>query len=120
MDKIFLNKLEFYAYHGVFPEENKLGQRFFVDLILEADLKRAAETDHINETVDYGELYEVVRQVVEGSPRRLVEKVTDEIASAILSTFSIVKTCTVKVTKPDPPIAGHYQSVAVEMTRSRS
>ncbi|HET7581015.1 MAG TPA: dihydroneopterin aldolase [Bacillales bacterium] len=120
MDKIFLNRMAFYGYHGVFPEENKLGQRFWVDVILEGDFAEAARTDDVQKTVDYGKVYERVQGIVEGEAKKLVETVTEQIAKEVLQAFSIVEQCTVKVTKPDPPIVGHYDSVAVEMTRSRS
>ena len=50
LDKIYVNKMEFYGYHGVLPEENTLGQRFIVDLVVEADLKQAGLTDELEES----------------------------------------------------------------------
>ncbi|TLS34996.1 dihydroneopterin aldolase [Pseudalkalibacillus caeni] len=119
MDKIYLNGMGFYGYHGVFPEENKLGQRFFVDLVLETDLSPASQTDDLNKTVNYAEAYKKTKEIVEGKPKKLVETVAEMIAQQILDQFSIVQACTVKVTKPDPPIPGHYKSVAIEMKRCR-
>ncbi|KON66566.1 dihydroneopterin aldolase [Peribacillus butanolivorans] len=119
MDKIFVNKMEFYGYHGVFPEETKLGQRFKVDLTVEADLAKAGKSDELEDSINYGELYEVCKGVVEGKPFKLVEAVAEEIASELLNKFSSIEKCTVKVYKPDPPIAGHYESVAVEIVRGR-
>lgn len=120
MDKIHLNGMEFYGYHGVFPEENKLGQRFYVDLVLEADLSKASESDDLNYTVNYADAYTIIKEIVEGEPRKLVETIAEEIPKAMFETFSIVKACTVKVIKPDPPINGHYDSVAIEMKRERN
>ncbi|HET7521962.1 MAG TPA: dihydroneopterin aldolase [Bacillales bacterium] len=120
MDKVFLNQMAFYGYHGVFPEENKLGQRFLVDLVLEGDLTPASGSDDIDKTVDYGEAYELVRAIVEGQPKKLVETVTEQIADTVLQRFPMIERCTVKMIKPDPPIPGHYHSVAVEMTRFRT
>lgn len=119
MDKIFMNRMQFWGYHGVFAEENKLGQRFYVDLVLELDLKPASESDDLEKTVDYGKAYKVVQGIVEGQARDLVETVTEEIAAKVLEAFPVVQRITAKVIKPDPPIAGHYDSVAVEMTRER-
>ncbi|MFJ7685390.1 dihydroneopterin aldolase [Peribacillus butanolivorans] len=119
MDKIFVNKMEFYGYHGVFPEETKLGQRFKVDLTVEADLAKAGKSDELEDSINYGELYEVCKGVVEGKLFKLVEAVAEEIASELLNKFSSIEKCTVKVYKPDPPIAGHYESVAVEIVRGR-
>lgn len=111
--------MEFYGYHGVFPEETKLGQRFKVDLIVEADLAKAGKSDHIEDSINYGELYEICRNIVEGAPLKLVEAVAEKIASALLAKFPTMNSCTVKVYKPDPPIAGHYESVAIEIVRGR-
>lgn len=119
MDKIFVNEMGFYGYHGVFPEENELGQRFIVDLMIEADLQQAGETDNLAHTIHYGELYEMCREIVEGKPFKLIEAVAEKIASTCLKQFQMVHSCTVKITKPDPPIKGYFGSVAVEITRSR-
>jgi 7,8-dihydroneopterin aldolase/epimerase/oxygenase len=119
MDKILLHQLEFYGYHGVFPEETKLGQRFIVDVILEVDLKEAGKTDDLTKTINYAEIYETVKEVVEGLPYKLVEAVAEKIADDILTSFALVSSCTIKLIKPNPPIVGHYHSVAVEITRSR-
>jgi dihydroneopterin aldolase len=119
MDKIYVNKMEFYGYHGVFPEETRLGQRFAVDLEVSLDLQKAGQTDNLEYSVNYGELYEVCKTIVEGTPCKLVETVAEKIAGQVLEQFSLVSEVTVKVIKPDPPIPGHYKSVAVEITRRR-
>ena len=119
MDKIFVNQMSFYGYHGVFPEETKLGQRFKVDLMVETDLSKAGRSDNLEDSVNYGELYEVCKAVVEGKTFKLVESVAENIAADLLSKFPSIQTCTVKVYKPDPPIPGHYESVAIEIVRGR-
>ncbi|MRH44959.1 dihydroneopterin aldolase [Aquibacillus halophilus] len=120
MDKIYLNKLEFYGYHGLFPEENKLGQRFYVDLVLELSLQKAGKTDDMVDSINYGTVFQLTKEIVEGQPKNLIEAVADEIATQLLSAFEKLFACTVKVYKPDPPIAGHYKSVAVEIYRENS
>ena len=119
MDKIHVNKMEFYGYHGVFSEETRLGQRFAVDLTVELDLSKAGKSDNLDESINYADLYNVCKDIVEGKPFKLVEAVAENIAGTILENFSLVEACHVKVIKPDPPIPGHYKSVAVEITRSR-
>ncbi|BCB01950.1 dihydroneopterin aldolase [Bacillus sp. KH172YL63] len=119
MDKILLNEMEFYGYHGVFQEENKLGQRFRVSVALHLDLKKSGQSDQLEDSVNYAEIYTITKAVVEGEPKNLVEAVAEDIASAILDTFQVVQSCTITLIKPDPPIPGHYRSVAVEITRSR-
>ncbi|MFE8704061.1 dihydroneopterin aldolase [Cytobacillus sp. FJAT-54145] len=119
MDKIYVNKMAFYGYHGVFPEETKLGQRFLVDLVVEADLRPAGQSDDLEQSINYGELYKTCKEIVEGKPYKLVESVAENIASECLVQYPKAQAITVKVIKPDPPIPGHYDSVAVEIRRSR-
>jgi dihydroneopterin aldolase len=119
VDKIYLNEMEFYGYHGVFPEETKLGQRFVVDIVVETDLAKAGQTDCLDDSINYGELFEVVQGIVEGEPMKLLEAVAETISTKLLEKFPSVQNCTVKVIKPNPPIRGHYKSVAIEITRGR-
>ncbi|KXG08240.1 Dihydroneopterin aldolase [Anoxybacillus sp. P3H1B] len=119
IDKIYLNAMEFYGYHGAIPEENRLGQRFIVDLVIETDLKKAGESDCLDDTINYAALYEICREIVEEQRFKLIEAVAEQIACHVLSAFSSILQCTVKVVKPNPPIKGHYQSVAVEIVRRR-
>ncbi|SDC71445.1 dihydroneopterin aldolase [Shouchella lonarensis] len=119
MDKIHMKQLSFYGYHGVFPEERKLGQRFMVDVTLMLDLSAAALNDELTASIDYGDVYARIRDIVEGKPHQLVEALTNTIMEELFAAYERLQACTVVVTKPDPPIPGHYQSVAVEMTRQR-
>ncbi|TMW69932.1 dihydroneopterin aldolase [Alteribacter natronophilus] len=120
MDKIFVTGMAFWGYHGVFEEENKLGQRWYADVTLELDARPAGENDDLDATVNYAEVYEKVKEVIEGDPVKLVETLCERTAENLLSSFKTVEACTVKVIKPDPPIPGHYDSVAVEIRRARS
>ncbi|MBB5174880.1 dihydroneopterin aldolase [Texcoconibacillus texcoconensis] len=119
MDKIFVNQMSFYGYHGVYQQENELGQRFYADVILYTDVQPAGVTDDLNKTVNYADVYEQTKNVLEGSPVNLVETLCESIANNLLAHFPQVQACTVKVTKPNPPIPGEYDSVAVEIYRSR-
>lgn len=120
MDRILLNNLQFYGYHGLLPEESKLGQRFFVDVELYTDLKKAGKTDDMNDSIHYGEAYQLIEAVVTGEAKNLIEAVAESIAQELLHHFSLLSACKVKVVKPDPPIAGHYHSVAVEIYREKN
>lgn len=117
MDKISLNELQFYGYHGLFPEERKLGQRFHVDLELFLDLKQAGQSDKMEDSIHYGEVYQLVRSIVEGEPKNLIEAVAESVAEKLLQTFPLLQACRVVVAKPNPPIDGQYRSVAVEIYR---
>lgn len=119
MDKIELTQMQFYGYHGVFPEETRLGQRFKVDLTVFADLKRAGESDNLDYSINYAELYSICKEVLEGGPFKLIEAVAENIAAKVLQQYEMVLECIVKIIKPDPPIPGHYEQVSVEIRRSR-
>jgi len=119
MDIIYFNGMEFYGYHGVFPEENKLGQRFIVDMELYLDLGVAGETDQLENTINYAEVYHLCKGIMENETYQLVEKVAQQIANRSLTGFPLLNEVMVRVTKPDPPIPGHYRSVAVEIRRGR-
>ncbi|WP_404450833.1 dihydroneopterin aldolase [Virgibacillus necropolis] len=119
MDKIMMRNLQFYGYHGLLPEENKLGQRFNVDVELVVDLKQAGVSDKMEDSIHYGHAYDVIQAIVEGKAKNLIEAVAEEIANKLLSSFDLLQACQVKVVKPDPPIRGHYESVAVEIYREK-
>ena len=118
MDYIHLNEMEFYGYHGALPEETKLGQRFRVTVSLATNLEEAGKTDDLDKTVNYAEVYELCKEIVEGTPKKLIEAVAEKIAGDLLNRYSNKVTgVRVVLIKPDPPIAGHYASVSVDITR---
>lgn len=118
MDYIHLREMEFYGYHGVLQEETKLGQRFRATVSLAVSTKKAGETDNLQHTVSYVEVYELCKDIIEGKPYQLIEAVAERIASTILEKYEgQVYGCRVELIKPDPPIPGHYKEVAVEIVR---
>ena len=119
-DFIHLEGLEFYAYHGVFPEEAKLGQRFLVNVHLGVDLKAAGESDEVKDTVHYGEVYETIQAVVLEERFALIEALASRIVQDIFKSQPLVESMQLEVIKPDPPIPGHYDQVAVELNRERA
>ncbi|WP_166245669.1 dihydroneopterin aldolase [Paenibacillus turpanensis] len=119
MDKLHINNMRFFGRHGVLPEETVLGQLFIVDLMLELDLQKAGHTDDLEATVNYAEVVELVKQIVEGPPYKLVEAVASRIASAVLEAYTNINAVTVRLTKPNPPVAAHFDGVAVEIVRGR-
>ena len=120
-DEILLEGMRFYAYHGVNPEERALGQRFTVDVGLAVDLRRAGQSDDLADTVSYSAVYKLVRAIIEGEPRNLIEAVAEEIAAAILTGFPHVARVTVTVRKPEVPMKGSMIDAAgVRITRLRA
>ncbi|MCY0870139.1 MAG: dihydroneopterin aldolase [Firmicutes bacterium] len=120
MDTIFMRNMVFYGYHGVFPEERKLGQKFVVSVWMTCDVTTAAVRDDIHLTVDYADVYNTVRQVLDGPPRRLLESAAIAVANQILSQFTMLESVRVRIDKPGAPIPGIVESVGVDLTRTRA
>jgi dihydroneopterin aldolase len=96
----------FYAHHGVMQEEHRIGGRYEVDVSMELDIRKAAETDDLTATVDYGEVYGVIRELVMRNKFYLIEKLAFLIAKEILDRFAIVEAIEVTVRKVNPPVGG--------------
>lgn len=118
-DRILLNGMVFYGYHGATTQEKELGQPFVVDLELEVDLKTAGESDDLRDTVNYSQVYSVVKEIVEGPSRNLLESVAEGLAQKLLHGFPL-DGVTVRVTKPHVPIKGAVlEGAGVELHRRR-
>lgn len=116
MDRIILESMEFYGYHGVLAEEQALGQRFLIDVELILDLGPAGRSDDPEQTVDYARVFEAVREIVSGRPYKLIEAVAEAIAANLLDRFPVDRV-TVRVKKPQAPVPGHFAWMAVEINR---
>ena len=116
---IELRGLNFFAYHGVLPEERERGNTFVVDLSLKANIARAIYTDELDDTVNYALVYEVVQREM-SVPSLLLEHVCGRIAAALLDEFVALQRVSVCVAKKNPPIegAGTCES-AVHLVASR-
>ena len=80
MDKIILNNLGFYGYHGVLSEEKSLGQKFFIDVELLLDTKKAGKSDDMNQSVSYADVYDVIKDITENKKFNLIEALAENIA----------------------------------------
>ena len=117
-DVIHLRGLEFYAYHGVLPEEQILGQRFLIDMDLFSDLHQAGSSDRVADTIHYGEVYQVIKTCVTKGKHLLLERLAEEIAQQVLRQFAC-KSVRVEVYKPQAPIPGIFKNVSVEIWRGK-
>ncbi|MBI5034660.1 MAG: dihydroneopterin aldolase [Chloroflexi bacterium] len=117
-DRILLHGAQFFARHGVSDEERRVGGRFVVDVELSFDLARAGKSDDLRDTISYAELYNLVREIVEGGSFRLVEMLAETIAQKTLSLFS-ADAVLVRVKKQPPPLEGIIDFAGVEIYRER-
>ena len=118
-DRILLNNLGFYGFHGVMPEENKLGQRFFIDLTCGIDLSESGRTDSLENTVSYADIYEVVKTAFEERRFKLIEALAQHVIDRLFTAFPTLNWVKVMVRKPSAPIAMVSGEAAIEITRGR-
>lgn len=118
LDVIHLRGLEFYAYHGVMPEEQVLGQKFLIDMDLFHNLRQAGSSDKVEDTIHYGEVYKVIESCVTEGRYQLIECLAEEIAQRVLDQF-LCDSVRVEVHKPQAPIPGIFRDVSVEIWRGR-
>jgi len=119
MDRIVLNGMQFYGYHGVLPEERQVGQPFIVSVELPYDLSVAGVSDSLTDTISYAEVYEHVRQIVEGKRYNLIEALAHEIAVTLLRTYEIPR-IKVVIDKPQAPVPGGTLAARVEIMREEN
>lgn len=117
IDRIALTGLTANGFHGVFPEERRVGQPFVVDVVLELNVD--THSDELSSTVNYAEIADDVEAVITGEPVNLIETVAGEIANRCLS-HGKVGSVTVTVHKPAAPLSQTFADVSVTISRSRS
>ncbi|MBA0666702.1 hypothetical protein Gohar_020818, partial [Gossypium harknessii] len=119
-DKLILRGLKFHGFHGVKSEEKKLGQKFLVDVDAWMDLRNAGKSDLLSDTISYTDIYRIVKEVVEGQSRDLLESVAQIVASKIFTNHSQISAVRVKVGKPHVAVHGSLDYLGVEIIRYRS
>lgn len=118
-DRIILRDLGFYGFHGLFAEEERLGQRFFVDLECGVDLTAPGETDAIGHTVSYADIYDVVKATFETKRTKLIEALGQNIVTALFERFGDINWIIIRIRKPEAPIAMVRGEAAIELHRAR-
>ena len=117
-EKILLQNMVFYGFHGVYEFERELGQRFYVDVEMSGDLEQAANNDSLEDTIDYVNVYNRTKDIVENHRYQLLEALAGHIAGVVLD-MPRVREVTVRVRKPSVPIAAALDYVQVEVSRSK-
>ncbi|XP_010459540.1 PREDICTED: dihydroneopterin aldolase 2 [Camelina sativa] len=120
-DKLVLRGLKFYGFHGAIPEEKTLGQMFMLDIDVWMCLKKAGLSDNLDDSISYVDIYNLAKEVVQGSSRNLLEAVAELITSKTLESFPQVKAVRLKLWKPNVPlIQSAIDCLGVEIFRNRS
>lgn len=119
MDKIIINNLHIYAYHGVNPEEKENGQNFYLDIVCAVDLHVPGQSDDLEDTVNYAKIVKAVTKVFTENKYDLIERAAQVVADCVLDGFEKVESVRVTLRKPEAPIRADFGYVAVEIERSR-
>ena len=116
MGLIELEGMEFYAYHGYFKSERIVGNRFEVNICIETDCEKAAQSDHLSDALNYEGIYSLVKEEMH-QRSHLLEHVAGRILDKIHLTYPLVGKVTVKLSKARPPMGGHIKAVSVTLER---
>jgi 7,8-dihydroneopterin aldolase/epimerase/oxygenase len=116
--KIILEGLEFHAYHGVYPHERDSGNWFEVDIEIETDFTEGARHDELSGTVNYENLFRIIKEEME-KPSKLLETVAACIVDSVMDQLPKVTSVDLKISKLNPPIGGKCRKAAISLTRRR-
>ena len=114
MAVIALEGMQFYAYHGFYEEEQKIGNHFIVDVQVETRVNKAAQMDDLAGTINYETLYTITRMEMR-KPSQLLEHVGQRIIDKVSSQYPKVKNVRIRISKMQPPLGGRVDRAFIEM-----
>ena len=112
--KIYLRNVRFHAFHGVLPQERIVGNDYLVNLVLDYDFSSAIQTDELQGTLNYAEVYQKVREEM-AVPSKLLEHVAGRIAHRLFSDFPEIQKLQLSITKVNPPMGADSDGAGVEV-----
>lgn len=112
--KIYLRNVRFHAFHGVLPQEGIVGNDYLVNLVLDYDFSSAMQTDDLQGTLNYAEVYQKVREEM-AVPSKLLEHVAGRIAYRLFSDFPEIQKLQLSITKVNPPMGADSDGAGVEV-----
>ena len=112
--KIYLRNVRFHAFHGVLPQERIVGNAYLVNLVLDYDFSSAMQTDDLQGTLNYAEVYQKVREEM-AVPSKLLEHVAGRIAHRLFSDFPEIQKLQLSITKVNPPMGADSDGAGVEV-----
>lgn len=118
-DRIVLAGLAFYGYHGIMPEESKLGQRFRIDLEVGFDMTEAGLSDDVDATISYADIYELVETAFGEKRFKLIEALGYHLIVRLFDTFQKIEWVRIRVRKPEAPLPIVAGEAAIEIVRRR-
>ena len=119
MDYILLKNLEFYGRHGTNEDEKKYPQKFITTVKLYLDLKQSGTSDQLSDTINYSEVYKILKEIFEQHSFDLIECLAQTSATILLERYPKLNRVKICVKKPEAPIKGVFDYFAVNITRDR-
>ena len=112
--RIYLKNVRFHAYHGVLQQERTVGNDYVVNLTVDYDFTGAMETDELSATINYAELYEIIKEEM-AMPSKLLEHVAGRIGKRLFSEYSAICQIQLAITKENPPFGADCDGAGVEV-----
>ena len=119
MGKIVVEEMEFYAFHGHYQEEQIVGNRFLVDLELETDLSAPAQSDQLDDAVNYQQAYKIIKHEMRRTKSNLLENIGKRILDALWAEMKGIEKTTIRIRKLNPPMGGPIKSVGITLSREQ-
>lgn len=116
-DEIHIQNLEVFANHGVFQEETNLGQKFLFSLTMYTDTRKAGKSDCLEESIHYGEVSQFITDYTRKHTRKLIEAAAEDLATALLLHYPLLKGVTLELKKPWAPVGLPLETVSVKISR---
>lgn len=115
---IFLKEIRCYAYHGVAPQENLIGNEYVIDLKLKVDINQASQTDEVADTVSYADVHELIKAEM-AVPSKLLEHVGGRMAAKLFEVFPAIEEIELRLSKRNPPMGADIDTAGIELHCSR-
>ena len=112
--KIFLRQLRFHAFHGVLDQERRVGNDYVINVVAECDFAHAMQTDELEDTVNYAEIYRVVKEEM-AFPSKLLEHVAGRIGERLFNEFPSLQSLDISIMKVNPPFGADCEGAGVEV-----
>ena len=119
MNKIVISGMEFFAFHGHYPEEKLVGNKFLVDLTMYVDTSKAEKSDDLDDALNYQIAYAIVQDVLRNTESNLLENIANNVLNQLFSEFLELQKTTIFIKKVNPPMGGQIEYVGVEISREK-
>lgn len=119
LGQIFIEDMEFFAFHGHYDEEKFAGNRFSVSIYLWTDTSKAEKTDNLDDALNYQVVYAIICDLMKNTKSNLVENLASNILDALFNRFAKLQKARIRIAKLNPPMGGKIDKVGVEIEHER-